>query len=62
MPPAAGSKQQECLSYLRAPRCGFFSFAWRAFLGFRFGLLIRNVPEPRFSADQVLSSAKVCFS
>ena len=35
---------------LRAPRCGFFNFDWRRLTALRFGLLITNVPLPRYSA------------
>jgi hypothetical protein len=37
--------------YLREPARGFFSLFCRAFLDVRFGLLMRNVPLPRFSDD-----------
>ncbi len=44
--------------YLREPRSGFLSFAWRVLCGLRAGLLITNVPLPRYSALYVLSSGK----
>ena len=44
-------------NYLRAPRCGFFRLVWRRLALVRLGLLIMNVPLPRYSALYVLSSA-----
>ena len=44
--------------YLREPRRGFFSSDWRTLIFFRLGLLITNVPLPRYSALNSLSSAK----
>jgi hypothetical protein len=40
----------------------FFSLDWRAVLTLRFGLLMRNVPLPWYSAEKVLSSANAGFS
>ena len=36
--------------YFRAPRCGFFRLVWRRLALVRLGLLIVNVPLPRYSA------------
>ena len=36
--------------YLRAPRWRFLTRVWRCFLGLRFGLVMRNVPLPMYSA------------
>jgi hypothetical protein len=37
-------------AYFRAPRCGFFRLVWRRFALVRLGLLMVNVPLPRYSA------------
>jgi hypothetical protein len=42
---------------LRAPRRGFFSLDCRSLPDFRFGLLMMNVPLPRYSAEYCFSSA-----
>lgn len=36
--------------YLREPRATFFSFVWRIFSFLRLGLVMLNVPLPRYSA------------
>jgi len=43
--------------YFRAPRGGFFSLLCRSLTFALFGLLMENVPLPRYSALYVLSSA-----
>ena len=48
-------------SHLREPRSGFRSLVWRVFCFLRLGLLIRNVPLPRYSALYSFSSAKANF-
>jgi hypothetical protein len=52
------SGRPKAAGYLRDPRCGFFSCDCRAFIFLRLGLLITNVPLPRYSALKSLSSAK----
>src|SRR3954463_13839624 len=44
--------------YLREPRRGFLSSDCRTLIFLRLGLLITNVPLPRYSALNSLSSAK----
>jgi hypothetical protein len=39
-----------CLHYLREPRRRFFNAACRRFMLERFGLVMRKVPLPRYSA------------
>lgn len=58
MPAAAPANKLAFAAYLRDPRPGFFNFDWRALIFFRLGLLITNVPLPRYSALYSLSSAK----
>jgi hypothetical protein len=37
-------------AYFRDPRCGFFNCDCRILIFFRFGLLMMNVPLPKYSA------------
>ena len=46
--------------YFREPRSGFRSLVCRVLCLLRLGLLIRNVPLPRYSALYTFSSAKIC--